>query len=92
MFVHFYYQQKRTLNVGTTTACYFASLYGKSSLILAQKASKYHQRAFVGKVNANIVRDDGYFEETTESIENTKEFVNNVLNLDVRIFFFSLLF
>ncbi|KAF7990084.1 hypothetical protein HCN44_009027 [Aphidius gifuensis] len=73
---------KRTLNVGTTTACYFGSLYDDSTFILAEKASKYHQRAFVGKINANVFRDDGYFEETNVSIENTKKFIDNVLSLN----------
>ncbi|XP_015126964.1 guanine deaminase isoform X2 [Diachasma alloeum] len=69
---------KQTLNVGTTTACYFASLYGKTSAILAVKALKYRQRAFVGKVNMNAARDDGYCETTEESIQATTEFINDV--------------
>lgn len=80
----YFYLQRQTLNVGTTTACYFASLYGQSSLILARKASEYHQRAFVGKVNANVARDDDYYEETEDSIQNATKFVDDVFSLNVR--------
>ncbi|XP_011300609.1 probable guanine deaminase isoform X1 [Fopius arisanus] len=73
---------EQTLNAGTTTACYFASLYGKSSVILAEKASKYGQRAFIGKVNMNAPRDDGYCETTEESLQATTEFINDISNID----------
>ncbi|XP_034934134.1 guanine deaminase [Chelonus insularis] len=72
---------KRTLAVGTTTACYFASLYGESSMILAQKAAHYHQRAFIGKVNMDCARSDNYFETTKTSLENTKNFIQEILNI-----------
>ncbi|KAK0161849.1 hypothetical protein PV327_008256 [Microctonus hyperodae] len=73
---------KRTLSVGTTTACYFASLYGNSSIILADKASQYRQRAFIGKVNMDRKRDDNYYEITEESLKNTEKFVRSVLDLN----------
>ncbi|KAK0076312.1 hypothetical protein PV325_005596 [Microctonus aethiopoides] len=73
---------KRTLSVGTTTACYFASLYGNSSTILAQKASQYRQRAFIGKVNMDRTRDDNYYENTEESLNNTVKFINSVQDLN----------
>lgn len=73
---------KRTLAMGTTTACYFASLYRKASMILAQSVAHYGQRAFIGKVNMNVQRNDGYYESTAESIKNTVEFVNDILNLN----------
>ncbi|XP_015182300.1 PREDICTED: guanine deaminase [Polistes dominula] len=69
---------KRTLDMGTTTACYFASLYGKACMELAQAVSKYGQRAFIGKVNMNIDRDDGYCENTVDSIKNTVQFVDDI--------------
>ncbi|XP_043279421.1 guanine deaminase isoform X2 [Venturia canescens] len=69
---------KRTLTVGTTTACYFASLYAKASLILGQKAACYGQRAFIGKLNMNRPRDDGYYESTENSVTNTKLFIEEV--------------
>ncbi|KAK2589021.1 hypothetical protein KPH14_001864 [Odynerus spinipes] len=72
---------KRTLAMGTTTACYFASLYTKASMILARAAAHFGQRAFIGKVNMNVHRTDGYCESTAESIKNTIEFINDILNL-----------
>lgn len=69
--------------MGTTTACYFASLYGKASMELARSVAHLGQRAFIGKVNMNSHRDDGYYENTAESIKNTIQFINDILNLDV---------
>ncbi|XP_012280211.1 guanine deaminase [Orussus abietinus] len=69
---------KRTISVGTTTACYFASLYGESSKILGQKAAQYGQRAFIGKVNMNNPHENGYFESTTESVSKTLEFIQAI--------------
>ncbi|XP_032673661.1 guanine deaminase [Odontomachus brunneus] len=72
---------KQTINAGTTTACYFASLYAEASMILAQKAIQFGQRAFVGKVNMNLSRDDGYYETTEASIRNTENFVKEIEQL-----------
>jgi len=76
--------QKRTLQIGTTTACYFASLYTEASAILAEKCSQFGQRAFVGKVNMNTPRDDGYYETTEKSIETTKTFIKAVERIGVK--------
>jgi len=75
--------QKRTLGTGTTTACYFASLYTKASTILAEKTAQLGQRAFIGKVNMNVPRDDGYYESTEKSIENTIAFINSIEQIGV---------
>ncbi|XP_043483099.1 guanine deaminase [Leptopilina heterotoma] len=72
---------KRTLAMGTTTICYFASLYKEASLILAQKAVKYGQRAFIGKLNMNLPRNDGYYESTEDSISDTIKFISDVEKL-----------
>ncbi|XP_051170296.1 guanine deaminase [Leptopilina boulardi] len=72
---------KRTLTMGTTTVCYFASLYKEASLILAQKAVKYGQRAFIGKLNMNVPRNDGYCETTKDSIADTIKFISDVEKL-----------
>ncbi|KAL0105160.1 hypothetical protein PUN28_016657 [Cardiocondyla obscurior] len=69
---------KRTIEVGTTTACYFASLYAEASTILAQKAATLGQRAFIGKVNMNTPRDDGYCENMETSIKNTITFIKSI--------------
>lgn len=85
--------QKRTIQTGTTTACYFASLYSEASVILAKKAAKIGQRAFIGKVNMNASRKDGYFESTEKSIENTMAFIEAIEQIGVntnsnRIFYY----
>ncbi|XP_070161911.1 guanine deaminase isoform X2 [Polyergus mexicanus] len=69
---------KRTIEVGTTTACYFASLYIEASAILAKKVAELGQRAFIGKVNMNAPRNDGYYESTEKSIKDTTAFVESV--------------
>lgn len=75
--------QKRTIGVGTTTACYFASLYAKASIILAEKAAKLGQRTFIGKVNMNTPRDDGYCESTEMSINDTMAFIKSIERIGV---------
>jgi guanine deaminase len=75
--------QKRTIESGTTTACYFASLYSETSTILAEKAAELGQRAFVGKVNMNIPRDDGYWESTEKSIKDTMTFIESIERIGV---------
>lgn len=71
--------------MGTTTACYFASLYGKASLILAEKAVLYGQRSLIGKVNMNSCQEDGYYESLENSIKETELFVENIQNIGVSI-------
>ncbi|XP_037010938.2 guanine deaminase [Artibeus jamaicensis] len=71
---------RRTLKNGTTTACYFATIYTDSSLLLAEITDKFGQRAFVGKVNMD--RNDTfpeYKETTEESIKETERFVSEML-------------
>ncbi|XP_011693824.1 PREDICTED: guanine deaminase-like isoform X2 [Wasmannia auropunctata] len=69
---------KRTIEMGTTTACYFASLYTKASVILAKKTVELGQRAFIGKVNMSTPRDDEYYESVQESIKNTQAFIESI--------------
>lgn len=68
----------RTIATGTTTACYFASLYSQASVQFARRAAELGQRAFIGKVNMNIPREDGYYESTEKSIKDTVAFVDAV--------------
>ncbi|XP_075684210.1 guanine deaminase isoform X2 [Rhinoderma darwinii] len=66
---------RRTLRNGTTTACYFATIHTDASIVLADTASQYGQRAFIGKVCMD--HNDTYkkYRETTkESIKETKRF------------------
>lgn len=77
-----YYLQimkRKTLDCGTTTACYFGTLYNESNLQLVDAAIKYGQRAFVGKVNMTQSSTYGYRESTEETVINTRRFIKDVL-------------
>lgn len=67
--------QKQTLSNGTTTACYFASLYEDCSLILADTAIKLGQRALIGKINMTTCAPKDYVETPEESLTKTKSFI-----------------
>ncbi|XP_025269141.1 guanine deaminase-like [Camponotus floridanus] len=69
---------RRGLQTGTTTASYFSCLYTEACVILAEKCSQFGQRAFVGKPNIDVPRDNGYYESTEKSIETTKAFIKAV--------------
>ncbi|XP_076020866.1 guanine deaminase [Genypterus blacodes] len=72
---------KRTLRNGTTTACYFATIHTDASLLLAQIANDFGQRALVGKVcmdRNNTVKD--YKETCQESQDETCRFIAELLN------------
>jgi guanine deaminase len=70
-----------TLNHGTTTAVYYATIDEDASLILAEKAQELGQRAFVGKVNIDRNGPEYYTETTQGSIDATKSFVTKVLDM-----------
>lgn len=55
---------------------------------LAQFAAALGQRAFVGKVNMNIPRNDGYYESTEEAIQNIVSFIAAVEQIGVNLNFF----
>ncbi|XP_072260258.1 guanine deaminase [Pyxicephalus adspersus] len=67
---------RRTLKNGTTTACYFATIHTDASIVLADIASHYGQRAFIGKIcmDSNNTYPQ-YKESTEESIKETQRFV-----------------
>ncbi|KFQ79407.1 Guanine deaminase, partial [Phoenicopterus ruber ruber] len=71
---------RRTLKNGTTTACYFATIYTDTSLLLAEIIDKFGQRAFVGKVcmdtNDSVPQ---YKELTADSVQETERFVKELL-------------
>ncbi|KAK0133709.1 Guanine deaminase [Merluccius polli] len=71
---------KRTLRNGTTTACYFATIHTDASLLLAQIANDFGQRALVGKVcmdrNGAL---EHYKEGTQESLDETSRFIRELL-------------
>lgn len=67
------------MDCGTTTACYFGSLYNESNLELVDSAMRYGQRAFVGKVNMTQSSTYGYHESSEDTVINTKRFIEDVL-------------
>lgn len=70
-----------TLNHGTTTAAYYATIDSEASLILAQVVQDQGQRALVGKVCIDRNGPQYYQENTQESLEATKLFVKNVQDM-----------
>lgn len=52
--------QKRTLDVGTTTACYFGTIHKEGCKVLADQAVEKGQRAFIGKVAMNQYSPETY--------------------------------
>ncbi|KAF5899128.1 guanine deaminase, partial [Clarias magur] len=70
---------KRTLSSGTTTACYFATIHNKASLLLGQIANDFGQRAFIGKVcmdQNNML--ESYKESTEECTKETEKFIQEL--------------
>uniref|UniRef100_A0A8C0LP14 Guanine deaminase n=1 Tax=Canis lupus dingo TaxID=286419 RepID=A0A8C0LP14_CANLU len=68
---------RRTLKNGTTTACYFGTIHTDSSLLLAEIADKFGQRAFVGKVCMDMNATVPEYKETTEaSIKETESHIS----------------
>ncbi|XP_053322651.1 guanine deaminase [Spea bombifrons] len=68
---------RRTLKNGTTTACYFATIHTDASIVLADIANHYGQRAFIGKVCMDSNKTyPKYLESCEESIEETERFVD----------------
>ncbi|XP_064152929.1 guanine deaminase [Anguilla rostrata] len=71
---------KRTLRNGTTTACYFATIYTDSSLLLGEIADKYGQRALVGKVCMDANNAVPLYKETVDhSTKETNRFIGELL-------------
>ncbi|NWQ87034.1 GUAD deaminase, partial [Burhinus bistriatus] len=64
---------RRTLKNGTTTACYFATIYTDTSLLLAEIIDKFGQRAFVGKVCMDMNDSVPQYKEiTADSVQETE--------------------
>ncbi|KAG5884346.1 hypothetical protein JTB14_024425 [Gonioctena quinquepunctata] len=69
---------KKTIDHGTTTACYFGSMFNKTTEILVDTVIEYGQRALVGKLNMTTLAPDDYIEKPKESISNTIDFIRFV--------------
>ena len=72
---------RSTLDAGTTTAVYFATIHKDTSVLLADICSKMGQRAFVGKVNMDRNSPENYCEDTEDSLADTVAFVDSVARL-----------
>lgn len=68
------------MDCGTTTACYYGTLFNESNLQLVDAAIKYGQRAFVGKVNMTQASTFDYCETSADTVVNTKRFIEDVIN------------
>lgn len=58
---------RRTLDCGTTTCCYYATLHEDATKVLADVVHKLGQRAFIGKCNMDRESPDHYCEDSAES-------------------------
>ncbi|XP_061189720.1 guanine deaminase-like [Saccostrea echinata] len=71
---------RRTLENGTTTACYYGTIHTEACLVLCDIIEENGQRALVGKVNMNANSPEYYIEESVDkSISETRKFVDDVL-------------
>lgn len=69
---------KRTLQNGTTTASYFATIHLDASLLLAKIMNSYGQRGYVGKVCMDMNSPDNYVETTKDSLSSTRQFIESM--------------
>ncbi|XP_005092676.2 guanine deaminase [Aplysia californica] len=69
----------RTLKSGSTTVCYYATIDVRSTLTLVDIVESVGQRAYIGKVNMDRNSPDNYIEQTKDSMENTRKFVQDVI-------------
>jgi guanine deaminase len=76
----------RTLNLGTTTACYYATLHSESSSILADIALDKGQRAFIGKCNMDRESPDWYREQdAASSVRDTRQVIKYITSLNSKL-------
>ena len=74
---------KGMLQQGVTTACYYSSLHGSATRILAEICLRKGQRAFVGKCNMDRDSPDYYRESSAqESLRATEECISHISSLD----------
>ncbi|KAJ1897478.1 hypothetical protein LPJ66_003346 [Kickxella alabastrina] len=69
----------RVIRNGVTFAAYYGTIHLEANRILADTIRNAGQRAFVGKVCMDANSPDYYSESTAESIEQTEEFIKQVL-------------
>lgn len=71
---------KRTLDLGTTTASYFATIHYEATTVLADVVEEFGQRGYVGKVCMDRNSPDFYVEQTEQSVIDTERFIKYVQN------------
>ena len=69
---------KTTLQSGTTTACYFATLDVDPCKVLVDVALNLGQRALVGKVCMDRNSPDSYCQDTKQNISETRELIEYI--------------
>lgn len=71
------------LRQGVTTACYYGSLHGEATQILADTCLEKGQRAFVGKCNMNRNSPDYYRDaSSSESLRVTEDCIRHIRHID----------
>ena len=70
------------LKHGTTTVSYFATIHPAACRVLVEVCREQGQRAYVGKVNMDRNSPDHYVEETQQSLDDTRDFVEHVRSLN----------
>ncbi|KAM6500284.1 hypothetical protein JOM56_003298 [Amanita muscaria] len=77
---------RRTIDLGTTTCCYYGTLHLEATKILVDIAHACGQRAFVGKCNMDIDRSpepSDYVEKDAQhSEETTKQLIKYIRELE----------
>lgn len=68
----------RTLDRGTTTASYFATIHYEATTVLADLVEELGQRAYIGKVCMDRNAPDFYVETTQQSLIDTERFIKYV--------------
>ena len=72
-----------TLRQGVTTACYYSSVHGDATRILASLCLQRGQRALVGKCNMNRNSPDYYRDQSAqESLEETERCIAHIRSID----------
>ncbi|KAL0946720.1 hypothetical protein HGRIS_012903 [Hohenbuehelia grisea] len=73
---------RRIIDYGTTTCCYYGTLHGEATKVLANTVNELGQRAFVGKCNMNRNSPDYYVEPSPEaSIDATLDLIKHIRSL-----------
>ena len=68
---------------GTTTAMYFATIHKEASLVLADIAHQFGQRAFIGKVSMDQNSPGYYIENTEDAIKEVEDFITTLISKKV---------